>query len=186
MKLPFLSDRRGDGRRKGSRRAGSRDENDRRSSDRRVTQRREFVRLSYPVGNEPQIISYPPEAAPKLIKSELDILETDFKISDLSKKAVRFSCLAKCSKCNHPMPFKTKVKFSLQFHDDEILELEGEIARYFSDVKSKTGSFVTLLTKNLSPERIRKEQSFLLKNFPEFSRETQMDQRLLEEDPAMN
>lgn len=184
MKLPFFSDRRSEGRRKRERRAASRNGSDRRGSDRRFEQRREFVRLVYPLGSEPQIISYPPEAAPKIIKSEPAILATKFKIADLSKKAFRFNCLIKCSKCDNPMPFKSKVTFTVQFHDDETLEIEAEIIRYFCEIKTKSGSFVTLLAKNLTPERINKEQAFLLKNYPEFCRESQIDQRMLEEEPA--
>jgi len=185
MKLPFLSDRREDGRRKRERRAKSRGGNDRRSSsDRRIEQRREFVRLVYPVGSEPQIISYPPEAAPRIIKSEPEILATKFRISDLSKKSVRFLCLTKCSKCGKPLPFNGKIALTVQFNDGEIVDLQADIVLYFCEIKTKTGSFVTLLVENLTSDRIKKEQAFLLKNFPDFCRESQMDQRLLEEEPA--
>lgn len=182
MKLPFFSDRRGDGRRADQRREGSRGGSDRRaSSDRRLDQRREFVRLVYPIGSNPEIVSYHPDAAPEIIKSDPVSFASKFKIADLSKKAVRFTCLVKCNKCETPMPFNSKVSFTIKFHDGETVDLQAELVRYFGLVKTKTGNFVTLLSTNLSPERIKKEQSFLLKNFPDFCRESQADQRMIEE-----
>ena len=186
MKLPFISDRRGgDGRRKRERRANPRSGSDRRANqDRRLDQRREFVRLVYPLGAEPKIISYPTEASPKLIKSEPEILATDFRVADLSKKSIKFICLIKCAKCTHPMRFNDKITFTLQFHDEEVIDLEAKVVRYFGELRTKTGTFVTLLSANLSSERIKKEQAYLLKNFPDFCREHQVDQRTLEEDPV--
>lgn len=183
MKIPFISDRRGEGRRQRDRRDATRGSNDRRSpSDRRHEQRREFVRLVYPSGNEPQIISYPPEAAPEIIKSEPAILASKFKISDLSKKSFRFRCLTKCSKCDSPLTLNNKVAFTVKFYDGETLDIQAKIVRYFGDIETKTGNFVTLLLEQLSPERIKKEQAFLLKNFPDFCRQSQADQRTLEEE----
>jgi len=185
MKLPFIGDRRGEGRRTRERRATTRGKTDRRdSTDRRVNQRREFVRLVYPSGNEPQIVSYPPEAAPEMIKSVPEIIATDFRIADLSKKAIRFTCLKKCSKCDKPIPFNKKIAFTLKFHDGETLDLKAEVTRYFAEVETKAGSFVAMVSENLPSERITKEQSFLLKTFPEFCRESQTDKRIPKEEPA--
>ena len=171
MKLPFISDRRSEDRRKKERRATTRGSSDRRDSDRRVIQRREFVRLVYPVGGSPEIISYPPEAAPKILDSEPLILTTDFRIAELSKKAIRFICEIKCRKCRQPMELNRKISFTVKFHDGEILDMEADVLRYFGDLSVRAGSFVTLLSAEISPNRINKEQAYLLKNYPDSTNE---------------
>ncbi len=178
MKIPFISDRRGgDSRRENSRRKAEREDSDRRQSERRVEQRRTDIRLIYPATDSPQLIVYPPGAEPKIIKASLRSLTTDFRIADISKKAVRFICEISCDKCNNPLKLTENMAFTVQFHDEEIIDMTASLYRYFSDLNNNAGTFVTVLDVPLTQERIIKEQSYLLKHYPDFCRAEMIDKR---------
>lgn len=180
MKIPFISGRRGDSRREGSRRGTDRDDSDRRQNDRRAEQRRADLRLIYPDGDSPQLIVYPPEAAPKIIEASPIVLTTDFRIAEISKRSMRFICEISCSNCEKPLKLADKLAFTVQFHDDETLDIAASVFRYFGELKTKTGTFVVMLDVPLTQDRIAKEQAYLLKNYPDFCRAELIDKRNVE------
>lgn len=107
-------------------------------------------------------IVYPPNSAPK-------ILNKDFEIIDLSAQAIKFTSYNKqdydqLSKERH-------VELKLKFADSEILDVQGEIINIY-DTKDASSRkyFVCLFDQKIAASRISKEQSYLLKNFPEFCR----------------
>ena len=175
MKMPFIGNSREKERQK-----LAREDSDRQASERRAAQRRKDIRLIYPVGDAPQLVAYPSEPLPDILKNEPRILTENFRIVDICRCAIRFVYEVPCSQCDRPLVENERIGFSIKFHDDEKVDLTGTIMRHAISTETKNGTFVCMLTTGLDAERIIKEQSYLLRKYPDFCRATQKDKRFKE------
>ena len=147
MKWNIWGDRRRDDRRQEPTQQG-----DRRKAQRRKAQRRQFFRLVYP-----------PNAAPK-------VLNASYRIVDISQQGILLVCEDGSDECSQPITLKRLLDLKIQFHDGEILDIQVNITRCQSDLKSNKNSYSGIIKQGISAERISKEQAYLLKLFPNFCR----------------
>ena len=152
MKRHIGDDRRRDDRRQGGIKSDSDVLGGKREAERRGRKRRKFVRLAYP-----------PTGAPK-------VLNDKFHIVDISQKGIAFVCRDHCEECNAPITFKSIVVLKIQFHDGEIIGIKVEILRCERTLNSRVKTYAGFVEKGISPERIAKEQTYLLNKFPKFCR----------------
>lgn len=125
-------------------------ENDRREEERRAVQRREFFRVVYPVNASPKITNL------------------SARVVDISVHAVKFELPAESSLSQ--MDVDKAIEMIVNFHDGQTINTSGKIFK-----KSRHEDkfiFVCIFDVEISPEIINKEQSYLLKNFPDFCRKT--------------
>ena len=145
----FAGERRqGDRRQAGSQ--GPRSGENRRKGDRRQSQRREFFR-----------IIYPREAAPT-------VLNTGWRVADISRKGIKLFCDEGTQEHSAPLEADSRLELKVRFHDNETFEATGRVVRTFHDPESKSRCVVCMLNRDIPGERINKEQSFLLKQHPEY------------------
>jgi hypothetical protein len=139
-------------RRAGEQRDESRADAGRRASDRRKQDRRCGYRLAYPIGAAPEIVN---------IRSQ---------VVGLTQKAVRFF-VADFNPQKSSLKQGEKIEFSLKFHDGEVIEMAGIIAK---QDQSPTGReyFLCLLDEELPQERLDKERQYLIEKFPDFCRDS--------------
>ncbi|OQA03333.1 MAG: hypothetical protein BWY69_00526 [Planctomycetes bacterium ADurb.Bin401] len=139
------------------RREGGRDENNQipvennhREEERKITQRREFFRVVYPVNASPKITNL------------------SARVVDISVHAVKFELPAESSFSQ--MDIDNAIGVIITFHDGHTINTSGKILK-----KNRLDDkcvFVCIFDVEISPEIINKEQSYLLKNFPDFCRKT--------------
>jgi len=155
MKTLIGGDRRG-----GDRRQDPTAQGGRRKGQRRKSERRRFVRLYYPSN-----------AAPK-------VLNRNFCIINISHQGIVFVCQDRCDKCLQPITLKSVLDLKIQFHDGQILDVKVRIIRCQSDLASNENHYAGLIEGGILPERISKEQAYLLRYFHDFctfSRVSAMD-----------
>jgi len=120
------------------------------AEEKRKAQRREYFRVVYPIQASPEITNL------------------SAKVIDISVTALRFELLTqKAEKAN--LTLAKKIKMEVKFHDGQLLKIEGTITRMTREQFSNC-VFVCMFEKPISSEIITKEQSYLLKNFPDFCR----------------
>ena len=136
----------------GERRKGERRKVDRGEVDRRERQRRKFFRIVYPPTAEPRV------------------LNGDFRIVDISQEGVRFACKNGRGGSPERIEVNSTVDLTIQFQDGEILDIRVKILRCDHKAGSGERVFAGIVKEGISPERISKEQTYLLKHFPEFCR----------------
>ncbi len=124
----------------------------RRRSERRKAQRREFFR-----------IVYPSEAAP-------EVVDTNWRVADISKKGIKLVCEKGGGEDGASFGLDSPIALRLQFHDGETFDAAGRVMRSYQDADSNRWYLVCKLDSDIPGERINKEQSFLLKNHPDFCR----------------
>ena len=152
MKRHIGDDRRRDDRRQGDIKSDSDVLGGKREGERRSRKNRKFVRLAYP-----------PTVAPK-------VLNANFRIFDISQKGIAFLCRDNCQDCTDPITLKSIVVLKIQFHDGEIIGIKVEILRCERTLNSRVKTYAGFVEKGISPERIAKEQTYLLSKFPKFCR----------------
>ena len=115
----------------------------------RQTQRREIFR-----------VAYPPNAAPKVLDN--------FTIADLSTKAIRFTSAVN-EENEASLSIDNRITLKIQFNDGEILEVEGKILNcYYDENSPQEKNFVCYFDSEIPASRLSKEQSYLLKHYPDF------------------
>lgn len=124
---------------------------DNRQQDRRQVQRRACFRVVYPADAAPQITNLP------------------VKVMDISIRAVRFTLCGELA-AGVSLEEGQTVQMTFKFHDEQVLDIGGVIFRHSTD---QTGQKVYVCRFNceLPAELVNKEQSFLLKHYPDFCRE---------------
>ena len=152
MKRKVLDDRRTDERRRSDEKSDSKIPGDQRKDARRDRKRRKYVRLAYPHRGSPKV------------------LNANFCIIDISQKGIAFLCKNNCEDCTDPISLKSTVDLKIQFHDEEIIDIAVEILRCERTFRSKDRTYDGYVKKGITPDRIAKEQAYLLSNFPDFLR----------------
>jgi hypothetical protein len=127
-------------------------EDEGRKAQRRKAQRRNLFR-----------VIYPRTAAPK-------VLNADYRIVNLSQKGILFICEDGSDECSEPITLKSLLDLKIQFHDGVTLDIQVKITRCQSYFNSNKNSYAGIITQGISAERINKEQAYVLKLFPNFSR----------------
>lgn len=117
---------------------------------RRKKQRREFFRVVYPRHERPEITNI------------------DGKIIDISIRSMRFEINAEYAE-KISIPPGSKRKLQLKFHDEQILEVSGLISPRLDNRKA-SAVYICIFENEIAPQVIAKEESYLLKNFHDFSR----------------
>jgi hypothetical protein len=121
------------------------------TEDRRKAQRREYFRVVYPLNASPEITN---------LKA---------KVIDMSVKGLRFEInIMDSEKAN--LAIDSKINMQLKFHDGHTMEVAAVIIRQLEDQFGKR-AFVAIFNEQIESEIINKEQSYLLKNFPDFCRQ---------------
>lgn len=100
--------------------------------------KREFYRIRYPIWDRPVM--------------KLD--GSYFEVMDIAEKGIKFFC----KECSEFMP-DAEIQFTLTFHDNESLELEGTILRVYST------AVVIYLEEDIPLGRIIKEQQYILAKY---------------------
>lgn len=103
--------------------------------------KREFYRIRYPLSCRPRLI---------LLDKEYEVIET-------SEKGVKF-----LHKKFHEFQIGLTVGFTITFHDDESLDLEGKILRVDENV------VVVYLSEEIPFRRIALEQRHIIDNYPDY------------------
>ena len=152
MKQNIRDDRRSNDRRKSDEKSDFEIPSEQRKEQRRDRNRRKYVRLAYPHANSPKV------------------LNANFCIVDISQKGIAFICRENCDECTDPISLKSIVELKIQFHDKEIIKIKVEILRCERTLNSPERTYAGYVKKGISPERIAKEQTYLLSNFPDFLR----------------
>jgi hypothetical protein len=121
------------------------------TEDRRQSQRREYFRVVYPLN-----------AAPEITNLKANVI-------DMSVKGLRFEInILDAEKTN--LAVNKRIDMKLKFHDGHTMEVAGVIMRQLEDQFGKR-AFVAIFNKQIEAGIINKEQSYLLKNFPDFCRQ---------------
>ena len=152
MKRYIGDDRRHGDRRQGYKGSDTTELNGKREAKRRGRKRRKFVRLAYP-----------PTVSP-------EVLNTNFRIVDISQEGIAFLCRDNCKDCTEPITLKSIIGLKIQFHDGEIISIKVEILRCERTLHSQAKTYAGFVEKGISHERIAQEQAYLLSQFPVFSR----------------
>ena len=150
-----ISPNEGDKRQENTREAGTSNQIsavDRRKAERRKAQRREFFR-----------IVYPSTAAP-------EVLDMSWRVADISKKGIKLVCEEGTGEHLASFGVDSPIALRLQFHDGETFDATGRVLRSYQDADSNRWYIVCKLDVDIPSERINKEQSFLLKHYPDFCR----------------
>lgn len=121
---------------------------ERRQGNRRHHQRRQALR-----------IAYPPKAAPK-------VLNVNVRIANMSSRGIMFTRHAQLDESTPPIMPGGIIDLKLQFHDEEVLEIEVKILRCRYDPESREEVFAGTMAEVIPDERIRKEQAYLSMFFP--------------------
>jgi hypothetical protein len=135
-------------RRQGERRDAARAVTGRRASDRREKDRRYGFRLAYPIGAAPEIVN---------IRSQ---------VIGLTAKAVRFF-ISDFNLQGLSLKQGDKIDIALRFHDGQVIKTTGTISRR-EQYQAGREYFICLFEQDLPQERLDKEQTYLLENFPDF------------------
>ena len=124
---------------------------DRRQGGKRQVQRRQFFRVVYPLVAAPEISNLPA------------------KVVDISVRAVKL-VFSRYDANNANFDIGSKMDISLKFHDGQTIEKTGSILRKETD---HAGKFyvVCIFDSDIPSAVINKEESYLLKNFPDFCRD---------------
>ena len=125
---------------------------ERRRGARRKAQRREFFRIVYPSTASPEV------------------LETPWRVADISKKGIKLVCEEGGGENWASPAVDSPISVRLQFHDGDIFDAVGKVLRSYYDADSNKCYIVCKLDADIPSERINKEQSFLLKHYPDFCR----------------
>lgn len=144
----FGPDKRQNDQRSGQRTDVHRLGSERRENDRKQVQRRQYFRVVFP----------PAAEAP-------EITNLSAKVIDISVKAVKFMLPA--SEVNFTAD--SKIDMVLKFRDGQIINAVGTVLRQESDQLGKSVC-VCIFDAEIPSAVINKEQSYLLKNFPDFCR----------------
>jgi len=120
-----------------------------RQGDRRQRQRRQALR-----------VVYPPQAAPK-------VLNTDFRVANISQRGIMFTRRGCPGECSEPIALRSVKELQIQFHDQDVLEVEVMISRRRYDPGSGEETYAGIIEKGLPSERLSKEQAYLVRCFPE-------------------
>ena len=139
----------------GDRRKGTdrREGTDRGSGERRKAQRRVFFRANYPKTNR------------------LKILNMDIEVADICQNSLRFCGLNQWDRLSKIIENDEIFEVSVSFHDDAIENIKGHITNCYTDLCSKEQHYILMFTESIPAKRISYEQSYLLKKFPEFSKQ---------------
>ena len=103
--------------------------------------KREFYRVRYPTGERP------------LLKLQGHVYE----VIEISEKGVKFFC-------KQPWVYKTglEVQFAINFRDNELLKLEGQILR------ADGNALIIALSEAVPMGRIVQEQRYIRAKYPDF------------------
>ena len=139
----------------GDRRKGTdrRKDSDRGSGERRKAQRRAFFRANYPKGNR------------------LKILNTDIEVVDICENSLRFCGSDQWDRLSKIIENDEIFEVSVLFHDNTVENIKGHITKCYTDLHSKEQYYILMFEKSIPSKRISYEQSYLLKKFPEFSKQ---------------
>jgi len=122
---------------------------ERRQGDRRQRQRRQGLR-----------VVYPPQAAPQ-------VLNTDFRVANISQRGIMFTRRGCPGECSEPIALRSVKQLQIQFHDQAVLDVEVIISRCQYDPGSGEEIYAGIIEKGLPPERLSKEQAYLVRCFPQ-------------------
>ena len=150
MKLLFRSDTRRSHGRQSETKQDSANERGRRQAKRRQIERRKGFRVVYPL-----------TAAPKVLNANLRVV-------DISQGGIKLACKDHREECCQPITLGSVLELKIQFHDGEILDIKVKIIRCESNNSSHENSYAGPIQQGISSARIAKEQTYLLRHFPEY------------------
>lgn len=167
MTVTWLDSRQGYRRTMFDRRTCDRGTADRRRINRRHADRKPFDGRTQPRREVFRIV-YPPNEMPR-------VLDADFRILDLSQKAISFVCENTASahiQVNH------QLSLTIQFRHGDTLKVNGRISRLYTGHDSNQTCFICVLNERIDFKKINAEQRHLLKHFPNFYR-SRFDRRAI-------